>query len=169
MDPSDLFLIVVRASVLYFFILLVVRLMGKREIGTISAFDLIVSLMIGEVVDEVIYGDVSLVKGFLAIGTVAVWHLVNSWASYRSKTIQKLTESSPDPVVKHGEIQRKAMARERMSDDDLWSQLRMQGVDDIKEVKQATIEPSGEISVLQEDWAKPVQKGDLEREEGKKE
>ena len=61
-------------------------------------------------------------------------------------------------LVKSGKIQHKALARARLNEDELWSGLRMMEVDDIKEVKQATLEPSGQLSVLLEDWAKPAQK-----------
>ena len=125
------------------------------------AFDLIVALILGEVVDEIIYGDVTMLPGVVAIGVTALWHLVNSWASFKSAFIDKLTGASPTVMVKNGQVQRKNLAKERLNEEELLSELRMMGVDDIKEVKQATLEPNGKISVLQEDWAKPVQRQDL--------
>ena len=65
----------------------------QRSIGALSAFDLLVALMLGEVVDEIIYGDVTLLKGFVVIAVVALWHFANEWSSYKSKTIARLTES----------------------------------------------------------------------------
>lgn len=161
MNSSELLLTALRASFVYFFLLLVVRVMGKREIGATSAFDFIVALILGEVVDEIIYGDVTILQGVIAIVVVAVWHLVNSWASFKSEFIDKLTGASPTVVVRSGQIQRKNLAKERLSEDELFSELRLMGVDDPKEVKQATLEPNGKISVLKEDWAKPVQYQDL--------
>ena len=64
-------------------------------------------------------------------------------------------------MVKNGQIQHKNLAKERLNKDELLSELRMMGVDDVREVKQATLEPNGKIRVLQEDWAKPVQRQDL--------
>jgi uncharacterized membrane protein YcaP (DUF421 family) len=64
-------------------------------------------------------------------------------------------------MVKSGEIQRKNLAKERINEDELFSEMRLMGVDDIKEVKQATLEPNGTISVLLEEWAKPVQRQDV--------
>ncbi len=161
MDPQELLLIAFRATIVYFTVLIVIRLLGKREVGTLTAFDLLVSLIIGEGVDEAIYGDVTMAKFLVLLGTIAIWELVNSYASYKSKRIERLTSSSPTVVVKHGKLQRDAMAKERMTDDELWSALREQSVDELEEVKQATIEPSGKISVLLEDWAQPLQKIDL--------
>lgn len=156
-----MFYTALRATFVYFFLLLVVRILGKREIGNTSAFDLIVALILGEVVDEIIYADVTILQGVVAIGVVAIWHLVNSWASFQSEFINKLTGSPPTVVVKNGEIQRRNLAKERLNEQELFSELRRMGVDDIKEVKQATLEPNGTISVLKEDWAKPVQRRDL--------
>jgi len=161
MDAIELVFTALRASFVYFFLLLVVRVLGKREIGNTSAFDLIVALILGEVVDEIIYGDVSMLQGVVAIVVVAIWHLVNSWASFKSQTIDRLTGAPPTVMVKNGEIQRKNLAKERLNEEELFSELRLMGVEKIEEVKQATLEPSGTISVLLEEWAKPVQRQDL--------
>jgi len=161
MDVTELLLTALRATFVYFFLLLVVRVLGKREVGATSAFDLIVALILGEVVDEIIYGDVTILQGVIAILVVAIWHLVNSWASFKSQFIDNLTGASPTVVVRNGQIQRKNLAKERLNEEELFSELRMMGVEDPKEVKQATLEPNGKISVLLEEWAKPVQYRDL--------
>jgi uncharacterized membrane protein YcaP (DUF421 family) len=163
MDYTDLLITAGRATAVYFFFLFVVRLLGKREIGNLSAFDLIVALMMGEVVDEIIYGDVTMLKGFLAVGVVAAWHFINSWASFRSKFIDKLTESEAVVLVDNGQINYEMLARERISETELWSQLRLQGVAELSEIKQAMLEPDGAISVLKQDWAQPLQKRDLQK------
>jgi uncharacterized membrane protein YcaP (DUF421 family) len=160
-DLTELMYTALRASFVYVFLLIVVRLLGKREIGNTSAFDLIVALILGEVVDEIIYGDVTILQGVVAIVVVAIWHIVNSWASFKSEFIDKLTGAPPTVMVKNGQIQRKNLAKERLNEEELLSELRMMGVEDIKEVKQATLEPNGKISVIQEEWAKPVQRQDL--------
>lgn len=161
MDWNELLLTALRATFVYFYLLLLVRLLGKREIGASSAFDLLVALMLGDVVDEVIYGEVTLAQGAVAMAIIAIWHLVNAFASYKSEFIDKLTGAPPTVLVKNGRIQRRELARERINETELFSGLRLMDVDDIKEVKQATLEPNGQISVLKEDWAKPLQKQDL--------
>ena len=161
MDLNELLLTALRASFVYFFLLFIVRLLGKREIGNTSAFDLIVALILGEVVDEIIYGDVTMLQGVVAIVVVAVWHLVNSWASFKSEFIDRLTGAPPTVMVKNGQIQRKNLAKERLNEEELFSELRLMGVEEVQEVKQATLEPNGTISVLLEEWAKPVQRQDL--------
>src|SRR5688500_2858168 len=162
MDSQELLLTAARASLVYVFVLFVIRLLGKRSVGAFGAFDLMVALMLGEVVEEIIFADVSLAKGFVEISTIGVWHFVNGWAAYKSKFIDWLTESKACALVEHGEMNRDHMARERINEDELWTALREEGIEDIKEVKRAMIEPDGRISVIQEDWAKPLEKGDLE-------
>jgi uncharacterized membrane protein YcaP (DUF421 family) len=164
MDPQDLMLTALRATLIYFFLLLVVRLLGKRSVGAISAFDLVVALMLGEVVDEAIFGDVSMVKGLLAISVIGVWHLVNEWASFRSKTIDRLTAGEPAVIVEKGQLKHDVMAKERLNESEVLSQMRLQSIDKLEEVERATVEPSGHISFIQTEEAKPLQKGDLKRQ-----
>ena len=160
-DPNELLWTALRASFVYLFLLVVVRLLGKREIGSTSAFDLVVALILGEVVDEIIYGDVTVLQGVVAIVVVGLWHVVNSWASFKSDIIDKLTGAPPTVMVKNGQIQHKNLAKERLNENELFSELRMMGVEDVKEVKRATLEPNGKVSVIQEEWAKPVQRQDV--------
>jgi len=161
MDPQDLLLTALRASLIYFFLLFVIRLLGKREVGSSSAFDFLVALMLGEVVDEAIFGDVSMTKGLLAISVIAIWHMVNSWASYRSKFVQKLTSAEPTVLVEHGKMKQDNLAKERMNKEEVQSELRLMGIDEIKQVKRATLEPNGKVSVIKEEWAEPLQKQDF--------
>ena len=160
-DVKELLYTALRASFVYFFLLLVIRILGKREVGNTSAFDLIVALILGEVVDEIVYGDVTILQGVTAITVVGIWHLVNSWASFKSEFIDQLTGAPPTVMVENGQIQRKNLAKERLNESELFSELRMMGVETVKEVKRATLEPNGKISVLLEEWAKRIQRQDL--------
>lgn len=154
MDPQELLLIAGRATIVYVFLLVVVRLLGKREIGSISAFDLIVALILGEVVDEAIFGDVTLLQYGVATVTIAAWHLLNSVATFRSKTLAELLGGKPTVLIKDGKIQELALAKERMQEEELHSELRMVGVEEVGQVKTATLETSGKVSVIQKDGGK---------------
>jgi len=151
-----------RASLVYVFVLFVIRLLGKRSVGAFGAFDLLVALMLGEVVDEIVFGDVSLAKGFVAITIIGLWHFANGWAAYKSKFIDWLTESRACVLVEHGEIKRDHLASERLNEEELWTALREEGIEDIKEVKLAMLETDGKVSIIQEEWAKPIEKRDLD-------
>ena len=167
MDWQELLHTALRATLVYMFVLFVLRVLGKRSVGNLSAFDLLVALMIGEVTDEIIFGDVTLEKGLVALVVIGFWHYANAWVTFRSKTLDKLLEGEARPLVEHGQIDRDALAAERISEDELWSNLRSHGIDDITEVKKACLEPSGQVSVILEEWAEPIQKRDLEQRAAK--
>jgi uncharacterized membrane protein YcaP (DUF421 family) len=142
--------------------LVVVRVLGKRTVGNFSAFDLLVALMLGEVVDEIIYGDVSIAQGAVAILAIALIKYATSWLSYSSEAAARILEGSPTPVVIAGEFQRAGMRQELMNESDVLSALRLRSIDDPAEVKLAQVETDGEVSVIREEWAEQAQKSDVE-------
>jgi uncharacterized membrane protein YcaP (DUF421 family) len=113
------------------------------------------------VVDEIIYGDVSIAQGLVAIGVVAAAQYGNAWLSYWDHGFDAILEGKPTPIVRNGEMVAKGMREERMNAKAVMHELRLQGVDDISEVKLATVETDGVVSVIKEDWAETVQKADL--------
>ena len=121
-----------------------------------------VALILSEVVDEPIYGDVPLVQGLVVIAVVAGWHFVNSYLSSRSERFDRLAGESPTWLVKDGVIVREHMRRERINEEELRSLLRLQGIDDLADVREAILEPDGLLSVLKTDGAKELRKRDLD-------
>jgi uncharacterized membrane protein YcaP (DUF421 family) len=148
MGSHELLPTVGRVVLVYFFVLVVIRSLGKREIGNFTAFDLLAALMIGETVDEIFFGDAELLTGLAVIAAIALLHFINSWLSARSRYIDNLTGAPPTLLVQNGVIQKKALLRERMNVGDLESQLRLEGIEDVEDVKRATLEPSGHVSVI---------------------
>jgi uncharacterized membrane protein YcaP (DUF421 family) len=161
MDPRDLALTAARAVAVYAVMLAVIRLSGKRTIGSFSAFDFLVALMLGEVVDEIIYGSVSMTEGFVAVVVVGLLHYANSWLTYWDHGLNHVLEGSPTVVLEKGQLHYPGMRAERMNEKDVLSELRLHGVDDLREVKLAVIENNGQLSVIRQDWAEPVQKADV--------
>jgi uncharacterized membrane protein YcaP (DUF421 family) len=141
--------------------LAVIRLLGKRTVGNFTAFDLLVALMLGEVVDEIVYGDVALVQGAAAVAVIAAAHYGNSWLSYWDHGLARVLEGTPTPIVAEGALQRHGLRRERMNERDALAELRLQGLDDLSEVRLAQVEVDGQVSVIRQDWASPVQRADL--------
>jgi len=162
MSSHDLWMTALRAVAVYGLALLVIRIMGKRTVGNFTAFDLLVALMLGEVMDEIIYGDVPFAQGTVAIVTIASAHYANSWLSYWGHGFDKLLEGTPTVVVRDGQLQRKGMRAERMNENDVRAELRLNDVDDLEEVRLAMVETDGQVSVLRQEWARTLQKGDLE-------
>ena len=161
MDTSELLATAGRAFAVYALLLVVIRVLGKREVGNFTAFDLLVALMLGEVVDEIIYGDVEFVQGAVAIGSIALIQYATSWLSFVNHTADKLLDGVPTIVVRDGALQRDGMRKERMNEQELMGLLREQEVEDLREIKLAVLEVGGALSVIKHRWAEPIQKADL--------
>lgn len=151
-----------RTLFIYLFILLVMRLMGKREIGKLSVFDLVVSIMIADLaVISIENGDQSLVHGILPIVTLMVTQIGLSYLSLKSRTVRNLVDGKPAVLIKDGRIQEKEMARNRYNLDDLMAQLREKNISNIADVEYAILETSGKLSVFPKEEKKAVTKEDL--------
>jgi uncharacterized membrane protein YcaP (DUF421 family) len=152
-----------RAFAVFVLMMVVIRALGKRTVGNFSAFDLIVALMLGEVVDEIIYGDVTFLQGTVAIVAISSLAYVDALLTARSRRMQRILEGTPTVLMRHGEFQRDAMRAEHINELDLLAMLRLQGVRDCREVALAVLETDGEVSVLPEEWAEPARKSDVDR------
>jgi uncharacterized membrane protein YcaP (DUF421 family) len=168
MDPSELILTAARAVAVYVLMLIVIRALGKRTVGNFSAFDLLVALMLGEVVDEIIYGDVRFIQGTVAIVAIGAVAYADSWLAFLHPGLEALLEGKPTVVVRDGEFERRGMRQERMNERDVFGHLRSQGVHDMREVHLAVLEHDGSVSVLKQPWAEPAQKADVLEEEQKR-
>ncbi|HEY0158611.1 MAG TPA: YetF domain-containing protein [Thermoanaerobaculia bacterium] len=166
MDWQELGLTAARGLLVYVVMLVVIRLLGKRTVGNFTAFDLLVALMLGEVVDEIIYGDVTIAQGMVAIGVVALAKYLTSWLTYFDHGMNKVLEGAPREVIRHGELLRDALRAEILNEQEVHAALRLHGIEDMKEVKSATMEVDGEISVILEDWAEPLKKREVMGEAG---
>lgn len=167
MDAHELLMTALRGLAVYVLVLAVIRVLGKRTVGNFTAFDLLVALMLGEVVDEVIYGDVSFAQGAVAILVIAGAKYATAWVSFSSPKMNRLLEGKPTPIVRDGEIVVRGLRHELMHEREVYAGLRLHGVADMREVKLALMEVDGELSVLKEDWAEPLTKGDLSRKRSK--
>jgi uncharacterized membrane protein YcaP (DUF421 family) len=158
---SELILTAARAAAVYVLMLIVIRALGKRTVGNFSAFDLLVALMLGEVVDEIIYGDVRFMQGTVAIAAIAALSYGDSWLAYFDHGMEAILEGKPTVVVRDGRFDRKGMRSERMNEKDVLAHLRLEGIHDIREVHLAVVEHDGRVSVLRQRWAEPAQKSDV--------
>ena len=164
MDAKELLMTAARTLAVYVLILAVVRALGKRTVGNFSAFDLLVALMLGELVDEMIYGDVRFIQGTVAIVTVGAISYADSWLSYWDHGMEAVLEGKPTIIVKKGEFHRPGMRQERMNEKDVLATLRIQGVRDMREVEYALVEHDGTVSVQHYEWAEPPIKADVDKE-----
>jgi uncharacterized membrane protein YcaP (DUF421 family) len=141
--------IVIRASVIYFLIWILLRAMGKRELAEMSAFELVLLVTIGDLVQQgVTQEDYSITGAFLAIGTLGFWILVWSYASFRFKGTRGVIEGYPVIVVHDGQVQQEALRIERVTLDELLDAAREQGISDLRHVRFGVLEAGGKFSFL---------------------
>ena len=162
MDMQELLNTAGRSLAIYVVMLIVIRLLGKRTVGNFTAFDLLVALMLGEVVDEIIYADVPFLQGIVSILVIAAAKYASSWLAYANNFLNQLLEGKPTLLIERGAILENGLRKEIMNRKELLAALRLQGIDDIREVKIAALEVDGIVSVIKESWAETVQKQDLE-------
>jgi uncharacterized membrane protein YcaP (DUF421 family) len=165
MDPNELLLTAARAAAVFVLLLVVVRLLGKRTVGNFSAFDLLVALMLGEVVDEIIYGDVRFLQGTVAIVAIAALAHIDALLAFWDHGMEAVLEGRPTIVVRDGEYVKEGLRHERMNEKDVLAHLRTQGIHDMREVRMAVVEYDGSVSVLKHTWAEPAQKADVIKDE----
>jgi uncharacterized membrane protein YcaP (DUF421 family) len=148
--------IVVRAAIVFVFVWLVLRALGKRELGELTAFELVLLFVVGDLVQQSItQGDTSLTGAVLAISTIALLILAQSYAVFRWQRSRSLLESSPVVVVFNGEVVQPAIRSQRMTEDDVDQAARGQGIGDLREVRVAIVEPDGKLSFLRYDDERP--------------
>ena len=143
--------IILRATAVYLFVYLLLRAMGKRELGEMSAFELVLLVMIGDLVQQAVtQEDMSVTGAVLAVGTIAFWVMVSSYLAFRSKRAEGILESPPVVVIQDGVVRREALVLERVSESDLKESARKHGIADLREVTLAVLESDGRFSFLQQ-------------------
>ena len=162
MEAQELLATAARSVAVFVLMLIVIRALGKRTVGNFSAFDLLIALMLGEVVDEIIYADVRFLEGTVAIVVLGSLAFLDAVLSYASKPLQRILEGQPTVLIRHGEFQQHGMRAERLNEIDIAAMLRVHGVLDVREIRLAVLETDGELSVLKEKWAEPAQKSDVD-------
>src|SRR5688572_19264884 len=142
--------IVLRATVIFIALYLLVRLMGKRELGQMTPFELIVLVVIGDLIQQgVTQNDFSLTGAIIAISTIAFLALVMSWASYLWPRAERLLEGEPRVIVRDGELLTANLRRNRLTLAEIESEMRLTGISHLEDVAWAILEPRGKISFIQ--------------------
>ena len=140
---------VVRSVVVYVFLLAAFRLVGKRQVGQMTPFDLVVLLIISNIVQNALIGDDnSLGGGLLGATTILVVNALVAWMTFRSKRLRRVVEHTPTILVRHGRILWENLARERLSLSEFHAALRREGVVTVRGLRYVLLEQDGHLSVL---------------------
>ena len=140
---------IVRAATIYLFLFVMLRFIGKKHVGEMAPFDLVVLLILSETVQNAMVGDdKSLGGGIISAATLIFLAQAMNYVSWRSKKASRFIEGTPKILVRNGRRIVRMMARERVTMSELSEAMRRQGCSNIAEVRVAMLENDGKISVL---------------------
>jgi uncharacterized membrane protein YcaP (DUF421 family) len=144
--------IVLRASAIFLLLFVLLRLFGKRQLGQMTAFEFVALVVVGDFVQQAVtHNDFSVTAAVLAVATFGFWSLVLGWVSYRSDVMRRLLEGQPRILIQDGKLLDKILQRDKITEAEVLSEMRLAGFARLDEVQWGILEPSGKISFLKSD------------------
>ena len=140
--------LLLRGTVLYFGIMILIRILPRRTGGELATMDLIFILLIAEAAAHALGDYSSLTEGFIVIITLVGWNYLLNLLSYHVPFIERLVSAPPLQIIKEGRLLKRNMRREYLTEEELHTYLRKQGIEDVSEVKAAFVESEGQITVI---------------------
>jgi uncharacterized membrane protein YcaP (DUF421 family) len=142
--------IALRAAIVFIALYALMRLMGKRELGQMTPFELIVLVVIGDLIQQgVTQNDFSVTGAIIAISTIAFLALVMSWATYLWPWAERALDGEPRVIIKDGEIVAANLRGSRLTRSEVESEMRLAGIGHLSDVAWGILEPRGKISFIQ--------------------
>ena len=139
----------IRAIVLYAFVTVLTRVVGRRELSSLQPFDLILLIVLGDSIQQgLTQDDYSVTGAMIVVGTIAVLQVATSYASFRVPFLRPVLDGQPIVVVEDGKAIDRNLHRERLSREDLMEEARLQQIASLDEVQWAVVETSGSISFI---------------------
>ena len=146
---QELGIIVLRTVVTYFVVLAIMRIMGSREIGKLSVFDFVVSIMIAEIaIISVVEPEKEILHAIVPMATLRAIQVGTSFILLKSRKLRLMFDSKPQIVIEKGKLRRDVMKKQRYTLDDLMLQLREHQIASVEDVEFAVLEPNGKLSVI---------------------
>ena len=155
--------IALRVSIMYIYALVLLRLAGKRSIADLTVMDFVVVNILGNLIGHLYWTTTPLSEGLTAMATIVFVHTLVAYLEHRSDTVHFLAASDKTVVVKNGRFEHAGLKRERTSKEEVYAELRLKGEDRLEEVREASWEPDGHLSVLKKEPYKEVQKRDKKK------
>lgn len=144
-NVAEIFL---RGTVIYLFLFFVLRLL-RREAGALGISDLLVVVLIADAAQNAMASDYkSITEGILLVSIIVFWDYFLDWLGYRFPLMQRVLRPAPLALIKDGQLQRRNLKQEMITQEELMGQLREQGVETVKEVQKCYLEADGQISVI---------------------
>jgi uncharacterized membrane protein YcaP (DUF421 family) len=141
--------LVLRAVAVFVFVVILTRIIGRRELGSLAPVDLILLIILGDALQQgLTQDDYSLTGAFLVVGTLAVLQVFTSWLAFRSTRTRRVLEGEPLIVVEDGKPIERNLRRERLTVEEVAESARMHEIGSLDEVRWAVLERNGEISFI---------------------
>lgn len=141
--------LVLRAVFVFAFILLLTRVLGKRELSGLEPFDLVLLIVLGDSLQQgLTQDDYTLTGAVLVVGTIAILQVFVSWLSYRFPRTRPILEGEPIVIVQDGNVIERNLKRERLTVEEIAEQARQQQIPHLSDVRFAVLETSGTISFI---------------------
>lgn len=154
--------ILIRTIILYSFVLLIVRIMGKSELAELEPFQLVVTLMIAELAALPMEDtDVSLMNGITALVTLLLIQVLISYLALKSKRAREILCGKPSVIINKGKIDEKEMRKLRMNINDLLEQVRAKDYPSLEEIEYAILETNGDLSIIPKPENRPLTPKDI--------
>ncbi|MGB3796910.1 MAG: YetF domain-containing protein [Alteraurantiacibacter sp.] len=151
-QPDRLWSVAISAVFFYFFIVILVRVVGKRTTSQLNNFDWIINITVGSLAASgILLRDVGLLDAGLAIAVLATLQMLTTWSVLRSKLVSKIVKAQPVLLTHKGEFLRDAMRNERISEEEICSALRAHGMYDVADANWIILETNGELVVIPRD------------------
>ncbi|HET8565667.1 MAG TPA: YetF domain-containing protein [Solirubrobacterales bacterium] len=142
--------IVIRAAVIFAFLYLLMRMVGRRELGSMEPFDIILLVVIGDLVQQgVTQSDYSVTGALLAVSTIALLTVLVSWTSFRFRRLRPILAGEPIVLIEDGEVIEKNLRRQRLTVEEIESEARLEQITSLEDVRWAILETNGEISFVE--------------------
>jgi uncharacterized membrane protein YcaP (DUF421 family) len=143
--------IVIRATIIFFFLAVVSRAVGRRELSELTAFELMLMIIVGDLVQQgVTQSDSSMTGAMLAVGSIALWTVLLSYISYKWPKTSTIIEGIPVVVALDGKLIDEALRMERISEEEVLVAARNNGIADMREVRIGIIEADGKFSFVKD-------------------
>jgi uncharacterized membrane protein YcaP (DUF421 family) len=141
--------LIVRGTVMYWFLFFIFRFVIRRDVGSVGIADVVILVIVADAAQNAMAGEyTSITDGMILVSTLIGWNYMIDVLSFKFLPLRRLLEPPPLLLVREGVFLYRNMRKEYISEEELWSKLRQEGIDSLNTVKAAFLEPDGGISVI---------------------
>ena len=141
--------IALRAAFLYAFVVILMRVMGRRELSSLSPLDLVLLIVLGDAIQQgMTQDDYSVTGAVIAVSTIAVVQVGISYLSFRSRRARRVLEGEPVVIIEDGKLIERNLRRERLTEDEIAEKMRTQQIASVEDVEWGILESSGSMSFI---------------------